>query len=125
MEEGWLRRWANESYCYLTTRGRRTANPHTIEIWFAVDGSRLYLLSGNRDRSDWVRNLKADPAVQVRLGHETRSGTAYVVTHPEEDALARRLLAAKYQGWREGALLSEWARTALPVVIRFPGEPES
>ena len=27
------------------------------------------------------------------------------------------LLAAKYQGWREGGRLSSWARTALPIAI--------
>ncbi len=34
-----------------------------------------------------------------------------------EDALARRLLAAKYQGWSEGRSLSAWARESLPVAI--------
>jgi hypothetical protein len=34
-----------------------------------------------------------------------------------DDALARELLAAKYQGWRAGAPLSGWARTALPVAV--------
>jgi len=27
------------------------------------------------------------------------------------------LLASKYQGWRKGRRMSEWARTALPVAI--------
>ena len=27
---------AGESYCYLTTRGRVTGQPHTIEIWFGM-----------------------------------------------------------------------------------------
>jgi hypothetical protein len=31
--------------------------------------------------------------------------------------MARRLLAAKYQGWREGRSLSGWARTAVPIAI--------
>jgi hypothetical protein len=32
---------AGEQYCYLTTTGRVTAKPHTIEIWFALEGSTL------------------------------------------------------------------------------------
>ena len=30
---------------------------------------------------------------------------------------ARRVLAAKYQGWREGEPLSEWAASALLVEV--------
>ena len=120
MEHDWLSRRAGDSFCYLTTIGRRTGRPHTIEIWFAVDAGRLYMLSGGRDRSHWVRNLQAQPAVQVRLGQETRSGIARVVDDRTEDARARRLLTAKYQGWREGAPLSGWAQTALPVAVEFP-----
>jgi deazaflavin-dependent oxidoreductase (nitroreductase family) len=124
--EHWLAALADEPYCYLTTIGRRTGRPHTIEIWFAVHDGALYLLSGNRDRSDWVRNLRKNPLVEVRIGRpdaEPRAGRARVVNaqaEPELDAVARRLLAAKYQGWREGRPLSQWARTALPVQITFP-----
>jgi hypothetical protein len=42
---------------------------------------------------------------------------------PPLDALALRLLAAKYQDRREGRPLSEWARTALPVEVTFAGRP--
>jgi len=111
---------AGATYVYLTTTGRRTGRPHTIEIWAAAHAGRLYLLAGRGERADWVRNLVENPTVRVRVGAETRAGVARVVRDPEEDALARRLLAAKYQGWREGQPLSTWARTALPVAIEFP-----
>ncbi|MER3421438.1 MAG: nitroreductase family deazaflavin-dependent oxidoreductase [Chloroflexota bacterium] len=108
------------TFVYLTTTGRRTGRPHTIEIWAAAHAGRLYLLAGRGGRADWVRNLVRNPAVRVRIGAETHAGVARVVRDPEEDALARRLLATKYQGWREGQSLSTWARTALPVAIEFP-----
>jgi len=90
-----------------------------VEIWFGVGGGILYLLSGGGDRSDWVRNIKAAPEVPVRLGEHTWPGTARPVSDPEEDALARRLLASKYQGWSEGHPMSTWGRTALPVAIEL------
>jgi deazaflavin-dependent oxidoreductase (nitroreductase family) len=65
-------RFVEEQYCYLTTRGRVSGRPHRIEIWFALDGSTLYLLSGGRERSDWVKNLRATPEVTVELGGRTR-----------------------------------------------------
>ena len=36
-------------------------------------------------------------------------------------AAVRRLLAAKYQGWRDGAPLSSWAAGSLPVEVSFEG----
>src|ERR1051325_2737939 len=36
--------------CYLTTTGRTSGNPHTIEIWFALHGDRVYLLAGGGDQ---------------------------------------------------------------------------
>ncbi len=48
----WLARWAGEPYAYLTTIGRRTGRPHRIEIWFAAQEGRMYLLAGGRERSD-------------------------------------------------------------------------
>lgn len=108
---------AKEQYCYVTTRGRRTGNPHEIEIWFGIQGGRLYLLSGGGDRSDWVKNLRHDPHVTVRIKERLFDGLAQPVSDAEEDWNARHLLAAKYQGWHVGRALSEWARTSLVVGI--------
>lgn len=104
-------------FCYVTTTGRRTGRPHTIEIWFGQRDATLYLLSGGGDRSDWVRNMRVEPSVSVRIDHRDGDGIARFVEDPEEQATARRLLAGKYQGWRYGRALSRWASTALVVAI--------
>lgn len=108
--------FADESYCYLTTRGRVSGRPHRIEIWFALDSGTLYLLSGGRDRSDWVKNLLKRPEVTVELGTATLSGVARLVTEPAEDELARRLVYEKYQPGYAGDLRG-WRESALPVAI--------
>ena len=109
---------AGEAFCYLTTTGRVTGQPHTIEIWFALNGPTLYMLSGNgpRHRADWVRNLMKTPAVNVRISDREFAGVGRVVEGSEEDALARRLLLEKYEATYSGDL-SEWGRTALPVAV--------
>ena len=112
-----LKNLAAEDYCYLTTTGRVSGNPHEIEIWFGVRGSSIYLLSGGGRDSDWVKNLLKNPAVTVRIAKTIFAGTARLVTDPEEETTARYLLAEKYQEWEEGRTLSEWARTALVVGI--------
>ena len=110
---------AGDDFCYVTTHGRVTGRPHEIEIWFAVapDAATLYLLSGGGDRSDWVRNLRADPVVTVRLRDGTRPGVGRVVEPGTvEDETARRLVFDKYQP-RSGGDLSGWRAAALPVAI--------
>lgn len=118
-----LKTIADLDVCYLTTTGRKTGLPRTIEIWFGADGkaSTIYLLSGGGDQSDWVKNLVQDPRVKVQLGARDFTGSARILEEGEEDARARRLLAAKYQGWSEGKRLSGWARTSLAVAIDLKG----
>jgi deazaflavin-dependent oxidoreductase (nitroreductase family) len=59
---------ASEPFCYITTAGRVTGRPHEIEIWFGMNGSTIYMLSGGGQRSDWVRNIVTMPKVAVRIG---------------------------------------------------------
>jgi deazaflavin-dependent oxidoreductase (nitroreductase family) len=105
-----------EPFCYVTTTGRVTGREYTIEIWFALHDGTLYLLSGGGDRSDWVRNLRRNADVQVRLGDVRLRGRARVVTDPGEDELARRIVYEKYQQSYGGDLTS-WRRSALPVAV--------
>jgi len=109
---------AGEQYCYLTTRGRVSGRPHRIEIWFALDGTTLYLLSGGRERSDWVRNLRQTPAATVEIGAGRFSGRARIVSDHGEDERARALVYDKYAGSYEGDLTS-WRDSALPIAVEL------
>ena len=106
---------AGESFCYITTAGRVTGRPHTVEMWFAMHGRSIYMLAGDHG-SDWVKNTRRTPAVSVRIGGHTFPGAGRVVAGQEEDALARRLVLEKYQpGYGED--LTDWNRAALVVAI--------
>jgi deazaflavin-dependent oxidoreductase (nitroreductase family) len=115
---------ADLDYCYVTTTGRRTGSPHTIEIWFALNGDTVYMLSGGGDASDWVKNIRANPTVGLRLGDRDMICRARVVADEHEDALARRLVLEKYAP-RYADDLEEWGRTALPVAIELPQSREN
>ena len=104
------------SVLHLTTVGRVTGRPHTIEIWFAQHGSTFYLLSGGGTRSDWVRNLTRTPGVRVQVGADEYTGTARIVTAPQEDRLARDAVHDKYAARYFGDLTS-WRETALPIAV--------
>lgn len=76
------------------------------------------MLAGGREGADWVKNLRWNPAVTIRLGGAAWPATARIVAPDSpDDHLAHELLCGKYQGWRAGQPLSEWGRTALPVAF--------
>ena len=105
-----------EPFCYLTTTGRVTGQPHRIEIWFAAapDGETIYLLAGGRERSDWVANLQADPACRVEIGDQVFAGRGHVVEGTAVDRAVRELVYEKY---RHDDELEAWRESALPVAI--------
>jgi deazaflavin-dependent oxidoreductase (nitroreductase family) len=108
---------AREDFCYVTTTGRRSGKPHTIEIWFGTDGSTIYMLHDARERSDTVRNVRKMPEVSVRIGDRTFAGRARAVQPgTDEDGLARRRLLEKYAPGYDGDL-ERWGRDALPLAI--------
>ena len=108
---------AMDPLCHLQTVGRTSGRARTIELWFATDGQRVYLLAGGRDRAHWVRNLRIEPRVRLRLGGRTIPGVARVIEAEDREPEARRLVAAKYQGWTDGAPLSAWAAGSLPIEV--------
>lgn len=111
-------RLAGEDFAYLTTTGRRSGRPHRIEIWFALEDGRMFMLSGGGDRADW--DLRKDPNVRVQVGSRTASARARIARAGAEDRRARELLDAKYMGWKQGKKLSSWARGSTPVVLELP-----
>jgi deazaflavin-dependent oxidoreductase (nitroreductase family) len=108
----------DQPYAWLTTIGRRSGEPRTVELWFVLDRRTVHFLAGGGEGAQWVRNADAQPAVRLRLGQRTYEGR---VRRPEpgsiEDATARRRMATKYQGWRDGRPLSGWAREALCIAV--------
>jgi hypothetical protein len=118
---------ARERNGYLTTIGRVTGREHEIEIWFAAEpesaGRTLYVLSGGRDRSDWVRKVARNGAVRFRAGGTTYHGSARLIAPDDPvDDRAREVVATKY-GQRDGSgALNNWARTSLVVAIELDGQ---
>jgi deazaflavin-dependent oxidoreductase (nitroreductase family) len=71
----------------LETTGRRSGQPRHTPVGGRVVGNQFWMVSEHGDHSDYVRNIKANPTVRVRLGGQWRNGTAHLL--PDDDALQR------------------------------------
>jgi deazaflavin-dependent oxidoreductase (nitroreductase family) len=110
---------AAEDFCYLETTGRVTGKKRRVELWFGADPTRtkVFFLAGGGERTHWVRNIAANPNVRVRLAGRTHDARGALIAGTADESMARRTLAAKYQGWRDGKPLSSWARESVPVAL--------
>ncbi|MEV6426746.1 nitroreductase/quinone reductase family protein [Nocardia sp. NPDC051463] len=71
----------------LETTGRKSGVPRRTPVGGKKVGATFWMVSNHGDRSDYVRNIKAKPAVRVRIKNEWHDGVAHLM--PEDDAGAR------------------------------------
>ncbi len=119
-------------YVLLTTRGRHSGLPREVLLPCARVGDTVVVLSTYGRRSNWMRNLLADPEVQLTCNGRPVRGRAEVV----DDAARKRdlvtadpfFLAVPYVIvcgvlWRllrpvAAALVRRWVARRPVVVIR-------
>ncbi|MBI2871665.1 MAG: nitroreductase family deazaflavin-dependent oxidoreductase [Chloroflexi bacterium] len=107
----------------LTTTGRVTGGPHTVELWFAYQDGHVYFLSGVSSQgrpTDWYRNLRARPSASLRVKDRDIAVEATPFDAPEAaDAFVMGLFRRKY-GART---VNTWYRGSphFPVRLRVVG----
>jgi deazaflavin-dependent oxidoreductase (nitroreductase family) len=80
----------------VTTKGRRTGNPHTVKIWFAIGNGKVYLTSARGMGADWVKNLRKNSQVTLKIGADTLQGEATWMEGPEVKERVLSLFLRKY-----------------------------
>lgn len=71
----------------LETTGRVSGLPRRTPVGGRRVGDSFWLVSEFGDRSQYVRNIRANPRVRVRLGGRWYEGTAHLL--PDDDPKAR------------------------------------
>jgi deazaflavin-dependent oxidoreductase (nitroreductase family) len=95
---------AQLQFLYLTTTGRITGLPRTIEIWFVVYQRDLYVLAEHHHRANWVRNINLNPLVSVRIGDYHTTARARILDPRLDHDTWRAVqdLARTKYGWGDG-----------------------
>ena len=71
----------------LETTGRKSGQARRTPLGGGLVGNQFWLVSEFGDRSQYIRNIQADPRVRLRLHGRWRSGTAHLL--PDDDPVAR------------------------------------
>jgi deazaflavin-dependent oxidoreductase (nitroreductase family) len=99
---------ALQKFIHLTTNGRRTGNPHTVELWFAVSGDRVYL-SHEGKQTDWMKNIKKNGAVAFEIGGKHFTGNARLLHDSTEEAWTGKVaLYEKYYDKAAKEVIEDW-----------------
>jgi deazaflavin-dependent oxidoreductase (nitroreductase family) len=71
----------------LETTGRVSGLPRRTPVGGRRAGDSFWLVSEFGERSQYVRNIRADPRVRVRIRGRWHTGTAHLL--PDDDPVAR------------------------------------
>lgn len=88
----------------IKTVGRKSGKTRFAPVNYTIEDGCVYCLAGFGGGSDWFRNLKSRPQVEVMLPARSFSGAAAEVTdHAERVRVARQVLInAGFAGFFEG-----------------------
>lgn len=133
---GWGR-LLGRTFMLLVHVGRRTGQPHLMTAMvmrYDPATREVVIFSGWGPSSDWVRNLRARPALRVEVGRESYTPQHRFLSDDESVAVAsdfvrkhpyRRILACRILGWpdlRGEAALRDFVRAHPFVALRPAGE---
>jgi deazaflavin-dependent oxidoreductase (nitroreductase family) len=71
----------------LETTGRKSGEPRRTPVGGSRVGDQFWFVSEFGEKAQYVKNIKANPNVRVRLRGRWLTGTAHLV--PDDDAKAR------------------------------------
>ena len=71
----------------LETTGRKSGQPRHNAVGGSVVDNQFWMVAEHGEHSDYVYNIKANPAVRVCINGQWRSGTAHLL--PDDDPRKR------------------------------------
>ncbi len=105
----------------LETTGRRTGRPRLTPICDGQDGDTFWVVTQRGRRSDYVRNIQANPRVRVKVRRGARTewlaGTAHIVD--ADDPRERQRIIARGNLWRRICVQASGAMSTSLLTLRI------
>lgn len=103
----------------ITTIGRHTGEPRTIEIWFLNVDDRIFI-TGTPGARDWYANLVADNRLTFHLKESTQADLSAIARPVHEPATRRMVLEHPSARWyRDQTDLDDLVNNAPMVEVTF------
>jgi deazaflavin-dependent oxidoreductase (nitroreductase family) len=105
----------------ITTTGRRSGEPHRIEIGFHYLDGKVYI-SGLPGRRDWYANLRADPAMTMHFKQTLQADVPGTAVPIEDEASSRPLLERITARWNRKDQLEQFIADSPLIEVRLDAE---
>lgn len=107
-----------DSLIDMTTIGRKTGNPHKIEIAFHNFDGKFYI-TGSPGTRDWYANLLANPQFTFHLKQSTQADLPAKGTPISHEAERRRVLTRVVQKWNRQDQLEAFVQSSPLVEVQL------
>jgi len=108
----------------MTTMGKKTGKPHTVEIAFHNFDGLLYI-SGMPGKRDWYANLVANPHFTFHLKQSMQADISARAIPITDEAERRRILARVVQKWNRQAQLEAFVQSSPLVEVQLESAERS
>jgi deazaflavin-dependent oxidoreductase (nitroreductase family) len=78
-------------WALLETKGRKSGRPRRNPVGNGLDGDTFWIVAEHGQEAGYVKNLKVNPRVRLRVGGRWRNGIAHVLEGDDARARQRRL----------------------------------
>ena len=115
------RRFVDNDFLLLTTKGRRTGEDHTVPLLYLTDGDRYVVIAsygGRPVHPAWYKNLDAEPDVRVQVHARRQTMVARTAGPEERECWWPRIVAA----YGDYAVYQSRTNRQIPVVVLEPLE---
>jgi deazaflavin-dependent oxidoreductase (nitroreductase family) len=82
---------APRSYAILETIGRRSGLPRRTPVGHVIDDETVWIVAEHGPRAGYVRNIRSNPRVRIKLRDGWHSGTAHVLDDDDPQARLKRM----------------------------------
>lgn len=100
----------------LETTGRNTGQPRRTPVGGRLTEGQFWMVSEFGERSQYVRNIKANPRVRVRVRGRWYSGTARLIY--DDDAKARLLTLPRFNSMAVAAIGAQFLTVRVDLAGR-------
>jgi deazaflavin-dependent oxidoreductase (nitroreductase family) len=102
----------------ITTQGRKTGQPHKIEIWFHNVDGHVYI-TGTPGKRDWYANLVAHPEFTFHLKQSVKANLRAKATPITTPAQRRAIMARIVRNIDRAQDLDKWVEGSPLVEVTF------